>query len=75
LLLQTQEMVKRAQENYPNLEASDAIQLEADKGPGREAAVGEGSATRMAVENVKETLEVCSAQCFFVVPRLPSCTH
>lgn len=40
--LQTQEMLRKAQEDSPSLEPMEAVQQEANKGPGGEAAVGEG---------------------------------
>jgi hypothetical protein len=54
IIIQTQEMVKKAQEDFPNLEWNDAVQKEADMGPGREAKQGEGQPTS-AVEEIKET--------------------
>jgi hypothetical protein len=38
-----QEMIAKAQEDYPNLEVNDAIQQEANSQAGREAVVGEGT--------------------------------
>ncbi len=35
-------MMKQAQQNFPSLETQDALQAQADLGPGREAAKGEG---------------------------------
>jgi hypothetical protein len=35
-------MLRKAQEDFPNMEHMEAVQQEANKGPGREAAVGEG---------------------------------
>ena len=43
LALQTQNMLKEAQENFPNLETQDALQAQADMGPGRQAVEGEGT--------------------------------
>lgn len=49
-------MIAKAREDYPNLEINDAIQMEADKGPGREAEVGEGTAATSVTEAVKSGL-------------------
>ena len=40
--MQTQELVQKAQENFPHLDKQEAIQQEANMGPGREAVPGEG---------------------------------
>ncbi|KAL4421517.1 hypothetical protein ABPG75_010808 [Micractinium tetrahymenae] len=37
-------MVKEAQQNFPEKPLDDAMQAQADMGPGREAVPGEGSA-------------------------------
>lgn len=52
-IIQTQEMVKKAQEDFPNLEWNDAVQKEAVMGPGSEAKQGEGQPTS-AVKGVEE---------------------
>ena len=63
---QTQEMLRKAQQDFPNLKHMEAVQAEANKGPGYEAAVGEGggagaglvqgvkNAVSEAVETVKK---------------------
>jgi len=40
--LQTQELVHKAEENFPQSEKNEAIQKQANMGPGREAMPGEG---------------------------------
>lgn len=59
-------MVQKAQENYPNLELSDAIQEEANAAPGREALQGEGGASILhqirdiahdTVQSINETVK------------------
>ena len=54
--IQTQEMVRKAKEDFPNLQQSDAIQREADMGPGREAAPGEGQPGSLG-SSVKNTVQ------------------
>lgn len=50
-------MVRDAQQNYPTLSSDDAIQAEVDKGPGREARVGEGGSTGI-VNRMKDSVGV-----------------
>ena len=40
--MQTQELVQKAEENFPELDKNEAIQQQANLGPGREAVQGEG---------------------------------
>ena len=52
-------MISKAEEHFPNLEKNDAIQKEANLGPGREAVQGEGGPavgglTGGIVQSVKE---------------------
>ena len=48
--MQTQQQLKQAQQDFPNLVPDDALQQEANMAPGREAAVGEGMPARFAVD-------------------------
>jgi hypothetical protein len=40
--MQTQDLVRKAEENFPQLDKNTAIQEQANMGPGREAVQGEG---------------------------------
>lgn len=53
--LQTQQMLVNSQANFPHLDPNAALQAEANRQPGREAATGEGSAgvARTVVDAVK----------------------
>lgn len=40
--MQTQELVQKAEENFPQLDKNEGLQQQANMGPGREAMPGEG---------------------------------
>ena len=53
-------MVHKAQQEYPELNASDAIQREANKGPGREAPPGpqDPESDKSMPQRAKESMQV-----------------
>ena len=57
---QTQKMVHKAQQEYPELNANDAIQREADRGPGREAPPGpqDTGSDKSMPQRAKESMQV-----------------
>lgn len=46
----TQQMMKEAQQNFPEKSVDDAMQAQADMGPGREAVPGEGGGLMATVK-------------------------
>lgn len=57
-------MLKKAEEDFPNLERDEALQMEANKAEGREAVEGEGQTTTGGIMgSIKESVSV-SFRCF-----------
>ncbi|KAL4514889.1 hypothetical protein Ndes2526A_g03757 [Nannochloris sp. 'desiccata'] len=55
---ETQELVQKAEENFPQLDKNEGLQQQANMGPGREAMPGEGQpAEGGLLHNVAETIK------------------